>query len=76
MTLVKPENCQDEAEFVYYCDNCGTSSRFSDYWWPGCCHWEEINYTLCNDCLRILEQQHITGIRSQESVTTQLRNLI
>jgi hypothetical protein len=54
MTVYKPENCTDEAQFVYYCDLCGYSSNFSDYWWPGCYHWEKLNYTLCYDCLRIL----------------------
>jgi hypothetical protein len=54
MTVFKPENCKDESEIVYYCDHCGGSSNFSDYWWPGCYHWEEWNYTLCNDCLRVL----------------------
>ena len=58
MTVFKPENTTDESKFVYYCDLCGYSSNFSDYWWPGCYHWEDLNYTLCNDCLRILARQN------------------
>ncbi len=68
MTVFKPENCKDESEIVYYCDHCGSSSNFSDYWWPGHYHWEEWNYTLCNDCLRILGYQgYITREASQRT---------
>lgn len=54
MTVFKSNNNKGESEIVYYCDRCGGSSNYSDYWWPGCCHWEKLNYTLCNDCLRTL----------------------
>jgi hypothetical protein len=57
MTLYKPDNCKDESQFIYYCDICGYSSNFSDYWWSGCCHWEELNFTICNECLRKLARQ-------------------
>ena len=36
---------------VYMCNNCGNLSNNTDYWWPGHKHWEEYNYTLCNQCL-------------------------
>jgi len=51
MIAYKPDN-GDESETVYVCDNCGGISNFSDYWWPGHVHWPELDYTLCNDCLR------------------------
>jgi hypothetical protein len=54
MLIYKPENPADESEIVYVCDNCGGMSNFSDYWWPGHKHWEELNYTLCYDCLQVL----------------------
>jgi nitrous oxide reductase accessory protein NosL len=49
--IIKPEN-PEETEIVYVCDSCGGMSSFSDYRWPGHKHWADLNYTLCNDCLR------------------------
>jgi hypothetical protein len=53
MIAHKPGPGEDESETVYVCDNCGGWSNFSDYWWPGHRHWGEIDYTLCNDCIRV-----------------------
>jgi len=53
MIAYRPDD-GNEAEIVYVCDNCGGLSNFSDYRWPGHVHWQEFNYTLCNDCLRLL----------------------
>jgi len=57
MIVYKPDIGDNESETVYVCDNCGGLSNFSDYWWPGHVHWDELNFTLCNDCLRLLESQ-------------------
>jgi hypothetical protein len=53
MIVNKPDGGSDKSETVYVCDNCGGLSNFSDYWWPGHVHWDELNFTLCNDCLRL-----------------------
>ncbi|MDP2920589.1 MAG: hypothetical protein Q8O43_10295 [Dehalococcoidia bacterium] len=53
MIAYKPGRGEDESETVYVCDNCGGLSNFSDYWWPGHRHWKELDFTLCNDCIRV-----------------------
>ena len=44
---------------IYWCDDCGKNSGHSDYRWPGHRHWEEENYTLCNECLAELANSRI-----------------
>lgn len=52
---------------VYMCNNCGKLSNNTDYWWPGHVHWDEYNYTLCNECL--------VELANHQSDTEEMTNL-